>query len=194
MDRIDSVEVQEISIPGLYYIPDIKENTDNILSELDKREWIPVTTSKKSRLVQQYGYKYNYNNGNISEKTEEIPDFIKPLQNVLSYICKELNLIDEQTDFNQCLINNYEIGQGISAHIDDKKFGPVIGCFTFHSGATMRFKHNNESYDWYVEPNSLYIMSSDARYKWTHEMTTKKYDTNNKIKRDRRISITFRHV
>ncbi len=191
---MDAVDVLEMNIPGLYYIPDIKENTVNILKELDKKDWIHITNSKNGRRVQQYGYKYNYNTGNIKEKTEDIPEFIKPLQNLLSHICKELELIDEKSDFNQCLINNYEIGQGISAHIDDKKFGPVIGCFTLLSGATMRFKHNNQSHDIYVEPNSLYIMTGDSRYKWTHEMTTNKYDTQNKIKRDRRVSITFRHV
>jgi len=48
----------------------------------------------------------------------------------------------------------------------------------------------------YVKPNSLYIMSGDARYVWTHELSPKKYDMSdgNKINRVRRISVTFRNV
>jgi len=60
----------------------------------------------------------------------------------------------------------------------------------------MVFKNGEEKKEIYVKPNSLYIMSDDARYVWTHEMPSRKSDLvdNNKIKRDRRVSLTFRNV
>jgi hypothetical protein len=62
----------------------------------------------------------------------------------------------------------------------------------------MKFTHREKKveYEKYVEPNSLYIMSGDARHIWTHEMPSIKYCIVNKIKipRNRRVSITFRNV
>jgi len=87
-------------------------------------------------------------------------------------------------------------GQGISKHIDVKSYGNIIGCFTLGSGATMIFRKGNVTKEIYVESNSLYIMSGECRYNWTHEMIGKKSDIVNgiKISRDRRISVTFRNT
>ena len=105
-------------------------------------------------------------------------------------------MIHNKYNFNQCLINNYEPGQGISKHIDLITFGGVIGCFTFGSGSVMTFRRNNEVFNIYVRPNSLYIMSGESRYIWTHEMPSRKSDVveGKKLLRNRRVSVTFRHV
>lgn len=70
------------------------------------------------------------------------------------------------------------------------------GSDTVGSGAIMRFRLGSEKKELYVEPNTIYIMSGDARYKWTHEMPSNFNDVidGEKIKRGRRISITFRNV
>ena len=185
------------SIPGLYYFEDIVADSQSLIEELDKQMWTPLSTSKNSRLVQHYGYLYDYKNYSIRTKG---PDFTPPiiaLSQLLSNICIENNIISANT-FNQCIVNNYNPGQGISKHIDLKTFGPIIGCFTLGGGATMRFTKDGNCKDIYVKPNSLYIMSGDARYLWTHEMLARKTDVvppaSKKIKRERRISITFRNV
>jgi len=108
-----------------------------------------------SQVVQHYGYKYNYETHNIDEKCNEIPDFLNKYKEYLTNICLELNLIDTNYIFNQCIINNYYPKQGISTHIDNKNYGDVIGCFTIGSGTTIIFKNNNEKYNIYVNPNSL---------------------------------------
>lgn len=92
----------------------------------------------------------------------------------------------DDLEMNQCIMNNYYKTQAISKHIDSRQFGSVIGCFTLGSPGTMRFTCEDKSVDVIVEPNSLYIMSGDARYKWQHEMLRNKHD--------RHISITFRNV
>lgn len=147
-------------------------------------------------MVQHYGYKYDYKTYNINVKFEPMPEFLNLLKLLLTDICIQLNIINNDFEFNQCIVNNYLPGQGISKHIDVKKYCDVIGCFTLGSGATMTFKNKNEEEYLYVRPYSLYIMSGYARYIWSHEMDEKKYDIvdNTKIKRERRISVTFRNV
>lgn len=179
-------------VPGLYYINDIKEDTSSLIENIDELEWKPITSSKNSRKVQHYGFKYNYSNRDIREKADDLPDFLLPLQNKLTKICQKLKLVNSDYQFNQCIINNYESGQGISSHIDLLGYGDTIGCFTIGSGAIMKFTKDNIKEELYVEKDSLYIMSKDARYKWKHSMPSRKKDNDNL--RGRRISITFRNV
>lgn len=194
--NMDIIEVEELNVPGLYYVEDIKEDTKYIISELDKREWSALSNSKNSRVVQHYGYKYNYSTYNITEKTQDIPEFLNVLKNILIDVCSELELIDDTYNFNQCIVNNYNEGQGISPHIDVKSFGPVIGCFTLGSGCSMVFTNKDNKEEIYVNDGSLYIMSDDSRYKWKHSMQSRIFDIVNKkkVKRGRRISVTFRCV
>lgn len=193
---VDYIEAEELNVKGLYYIDNIKEDTSNVIDELDKLQWHSLTTNKNSRLVQHYGYKSNYTTYNIYEKCDKIPKFLYLFKSLLTDICLQLELIDKQYEFNQCIVNNYLPGQGISKHIDFKDYGNIIGCFTIGSGATMIFKKGEKINEIYVKPNSLYIMSEDARYLWTHEMNPRKYDIINdtKLERKRRVSITFRNV
>jgi len=184
--------IKKINIDGLYYIDDIKIDTSNMVSELDKLEWTKLSSNINSRKVQHYGFKYNYSTSNIKEKTDELPYFLEPLKNMLTKFCRKLKLIDDKYEFNQCIINNYESGQGISSHIDTLSYGHTIGCFTIGSGAIMKFTKDKLDEELFVEKDSLYIMSGDARYKWKHSMPARKKD-NDKL-RDRRISITFRNV
>ncbi len=208
----ETIEVEELSVPGLYYIDDIKEDTSTVIEELDKLQWVPLTktdksvcsllagqqltNTKNSRVVQHYGYKYNYTTYNIREKCEELPTSLHVFRDLLTNICRDLKIVDEKYVFNQCIINNYHAGQGISPHIDVKGYGPVIGCYTIGSGTTMVFEKGDEKVEVYVKPNSLYIMSGDARYTWKHSMPSRKSDDvdEEKMERGRRISLTFRCV
>jgi len=183
-------------IQGLFYIDNIIEDTSLVITELDKLVWCPLTNSKNSRLVQHYGYKYNYTTYQINEKCSDLPHFLSKFTDILTKVCYNLGIIDINYKFNQCIVNNYYAGQGISPHIDVKSYGSVIGCFTIGSGTIIKFNKDKDDIDIYVKPNSLYIMSGDSRYKWCHSIPIKKNDivNNSKIQRDRRISLTFRNV
>lgn len=183
--ELNVIEVEELKIPGLFYVSDIKTDTSTIISELDKLEWTPLTNSANSRVVQHYGYKYDYVSRKIDQKCEPLPIFLKGLKVLLTDICRELGLIDRDYKFNQCIVNNYYEGQRISPHIDVKSYGGVIGCFTFGAGAVILFSNDSTDVDVRVEPNSLYIISGDSRYKWKHSMP---------VKKGRTVSITFRNV
>lgn len=185
-------------VPGLYYIENIVENSEELIQKLDEVKWNPLSSNKNSRVVQHYGYKYNYTTHNINEKTTDIPDYLVELKNSLTKISKRLKIINADYEFNQCIVNNYNPGQGISRHVDIHAYGKTIGCFTLGSGCIMKFTNfaTKEVHEIYTKQNSLYIMTSDARYHWTHEMPSTKTDIveNKVITRDRRISITFRNV
>ena len=184
-----------MSMPGgLLYFKDVIDDkyTSSLLSFIENNgKWKSLSESKNSRKVQHYGYIYDYKSGKTNSKTEPIPQILRPLIDSLKERCG-----DEKYDFNQVIINNYEPGQGISAHIDSTEYGEIIGCYTLGSGATMRFTNDEKKYDLYVSPNSLYIMTMESRYNWKHEMINRKSDVvdGDKILRGKRVSITFRYV
>lgn len=165
----------------MYYIKDIIDDSNTLITKLDEEgTWKPLTTSINSRKVQHYGFLYDY------KTCPELPSFLYELRDTLTELCIQLGLIDNSYVFNQCIVNNYTVGQSISSHIDVKKYGKVIGCYTVGSEAIMKFMKEDKKEVLNTLPNSLYIMSGDIRYNWTHEML--------KLKSDRRISITFRNV
>ena len=184
---------------GLFYFDNVitLEQAKDIVRKIDKDIWTCITPSLNSRKVQQYGYNYNYTKSNVDmEIAQPMPEHIVGLRDILTNKCKELNIINDDYVFDQCIINNYEIGQGISSHIDSLAFGDVIGCFTFENGAIMKFTKNNEIFNQYVKPKSLYIMSGDSRYVYHHAMPQTLKDTFEGMTRHRgrRISVTFRCV
>lgn len=183
-------------VRGLFYLPDVGINGQEIIAELDKQPWKPITKSTTSRKVQHYGFSYDYASGKVGTVCEDIPPCLMGLRQMLVDFCTGAGLADAHYDPNQCIVNDYQPGQGISKHIDAAGYGPVIGCFTLGSGGVMTFRHQGDVEDLYVQADSLYVMTGDARYQWTHEMPSRKSDKVNgeRIKRGRRVSVTFRSV
>lgn len=148
----------------------------------------------KSRRVIHYGYEYDFKKGYIHKKTTDMPPIILELRNMIS-LCG-IN----DTHFNQCIINEYTAGQGISSHIDNPKYGDTICCFSIGSTAMLNMKREladgNEEHEIFIKPRSLYIMTKDARYKYKHGIPGRKYDTHKTktYERTTRYSITFRIV
>ena len=186
---------EKISAPnGLYYFPNFitQSESEKILSELSaNKKWVGVTSCKNSRRVIHYGYLYSYAGGPLNP-TDPIPSFYDDIISNTVDTCP----IDNIPKFDQLIINEYMCGQGITPHIDDtKKFGPIIACVTLGSGIEIEFtRSQHETFKIYVEPNSLYIMSGDARYLWKHGIIQRKTDRvdGKRHCRGTRISLTFR--
>lgn len=176
---------------GLYYINDYITNEEEtqLIDYIDSQQW----DNQLKRRVQHYGYRYNYKNRSIGTNDH------------LGTIPKELNSVNHKLCnqgytpylFDQLIVNEYVKNQGISKHVD------CIPCFNDHivsltlgCGCMMVFKKRGAQYEVFLEPRSLVILSGSARYKWTHEIPPRHYDVvgNEKIKRDRRISLTYRKV
>jgi len=189
-------------ISGLHYFPDIIDG-DDIYDNIDESHFYSVGKSQNSREVIQYGLPFVYQGQKKSDipVRKDFPTYIKNLRNLAIQKCEDLDLISKSPHpklFNQCIINKYEPGQKIGAHIDAPSYGQVIACFSILSGISIVFKYEDEDEDvvkdLYIEANSLYIMSGESRWDWTHEIRGVKNDKVNgiKIPRETRISITFR--
>ena len=214
-----TVSTGTFPVSGLYYVPNFitPSESETILSELaTNKNWVGVTSNKNSRRVIHYGYLYSYKGGPL-KSTDPIPSLYDSIRSHIVDICssgspscvfenastafenpfigtkKEENIIPT---FDQLIINEYLCGQGISPHVDHThKFGPVIACATLGSGVEIEFtRPEHESFKIYAEPNSIYIMSGDARYLWKHAIIQRKTDCVDGKKRNRgtRISLTFR--
>lgn len=179
---------------GLLYSPSflLKEDYDEIVSFIKNipiEEWVGVTNSQNSRKVKHYGVIYDYDTKQAINPGDDYPETLTKLCNkIKQYIPSKYKL-------NQCIINEYLPGQGITPHIDiTKSFDDYICCFTVGSGIQMDFNRNESAFHLYVEENSLYIMSGPSRYEWKHGIAPRKNDTVNgkKVKRGTRWSITFR--
>lgn len=155
------------------------EEEEELIKAIDDHKW----SDNLSRQTQHYGYKYNYRSKSLSETTP-FPPFLEELLKKI----KNLNstYIPNDSSFNQCIINNYEIGQRISAHIDSTiLFDNTIIALSLLSEARMIFKKFNKLKYVVLKPRSLLIMSDGFRYNWSHELEPVK---------DRRVSITLRSL
>jgi len=141
---------------GLHYIPDIipADICQNVLQELNDNQWFPVIPNTNSRMVQHYGYYYDYRTKVINNPAPPFLNSLVDLKNILVLVCQHLNIAQAE-NFDQCIVNKYLPGQGISAHTDFYKYGGVIGCYTLGSGADMVFKKNQETYTVHTEPYIL---------------------------------------
>ena len=177
------------NIPGLFLYQNIfPESVNNeIIEWLDKQEW----SNTLSRRTQQYGYTYDYKSRNINPT--------KPLTSYILKIAKWLKEIGLMRNPNQCIVNEYKKNQGISPHIDNTNFGPVIISISLNDDTNFIMSKDNKTHTIYVPKLSMLVLCGDARYKWKHSIPNrKKVSTNNRnITKDdnyRRISLTYRTV
>jgi alkylated DNA repair dioxygenase AlkB len=147
----------------------------DLITYIDGQEW----SNTLSRRVQHYGYEYGYKPPYSMTQTKPIPS--------------NLMLFDDT--FNQVIVNEYMPEQGISAHTDNiKLFGNKIISVSLLSPVIMNFAYKNECFPVCLQPRSAVVLEDDARWKYTHEIPSRKSDMINgeRIKRGRRVSITFR--
>jgi alkylated DNA repair dioxygenase AlkB len=181
------------SLAGLQYIENFiaAEEEKSLVHIIDKNEWL----EDLKRRVQHYGYKYDYKSRKINYSM-----YLGELPNWMSFITERLlykKIIKSPP--NQAIINEYIPGQGITPHIDCQScFKDTIISLSLNSSCVMNFEStiNGEKRSYLLAPRSLIILKDEARYKWKHGIANRKSDhwNNQKLLRDRRISITFRNV
>jgi alkylated DNA repair dioxygenase AlkB len=163
----------------------------DLLTTVDEALWL----TDLSRRVQHYGYKYDYKRRRID------PDlYVGPLPPWAARLATRLHAEGHTPTLpDQCIVNEYEPGQGISAHVDcEPCFGDVICSVSLGSGCMMVFQHGatGEKREAYLKPGSLVVMRDESRYLWTHAIPARKTDRLNgqRVARGRRVSLTFRTV
>jgi len=184
----DNQETIVPQIDGLSFIEDFitKEQEAELIKVIDSNAW----NLDLKRRVQQYGYKYNYQNQAITKNDYlgELPLFLKDLADRLV----ELKIFEVIP--NQAIINEYLPGQGISAHIDSSLFGSVICSMSLGSECVLDFTCDKKKDSILLKQRSLLVLKDNARFLWKHSIPSRKTDLigGRKVNRTRRISITFR--
>jgi len=179
------------AIDGLSCVPNFvtAEEQIRLIEKIDQSQWL----NDLKRRVQHYGYRYDYKARGVSRDA-----YIGPLPNWVVPIAQRLLV---QGYFSavpdQVIVNEYEPGQGISAHVDCVPcFGKIIASLSLGSAATMQFQNlqAGQKAELYLEAGSLVVLSGPARYEWTHAILARKSDfvAGFKIERGRRLSLTFR--
>ena len=96
------------------------------------------------------------------------------------------------------LVNEYQPGQGITAHVDSPRFSGTVVSLSLGSSCVMEFtqRGSTEKHVLLLEPRSALVLSEAARTEWQHAIPKRKNDlwTGDKIPRSRRLSLTFRRV
>lgn len=201
------------TVPGLVYVPGwVDPDACRRLIELiDAAEW----SSPLSRRVQHYGHRYDYGRRGVDRVTdtpggadgpgaggEAERSGVPPLPVWATELAARL-LTEERMDraADQVIVNEYEPGQGISAHVDSvPSFGPVVAALSLGSPCVMEFTRLKDRVKAAVRlaPGSLCVMAGDARYAWSHSIAARKSDPDpsglGRRARGRRISVTFRTV
>ncbi len=175
-------------INGLIYLENYisQQHHDWLVERIDAQVW---DTSMKRR-VQHYGYRYDYKARQVTDEMYlgELPDWLARIAHQLS----EDGLIEVVPD--QVIINEYEPGQGISAHIDCQPcFGHRIFSISLGSSAVMEFTQaGQQKVAVPLALRSMVMLYGEARYNWKHAIPARKQD--NGVGRGRRLSLTFRKV
>lgn len=190
-----SSETREV-IKGLTYIPNFltQEEIKELYTYLEKEKWSGISHRVDSREVVQYGYIYAYDRSGMT-KTDPVPErYLKLLKKIeKSNTCSISQVIENKSvdNIDQLIINKYKANQGISPHVDHVKyFSDTVICISVGREVEVIFTgvEAKDSHKLKVESGSLYIMTGDARYKYTHSI-----EANDK-EGELRYSLTFRHV
>ncbi|WP_422364126.1 alpha-ketoglutarate-dependent dioxygenase AlkB [Pyruvatibacter mobilis] len=147
------------------------------------------------RCVQHYGYRYDYRACAVTEDAflGELPGWLQELAATIWSTAR----FEEVPD--QVIINEYEPGQGISAHVDCVPcFSETIASLSLLSACTMNFEERSsgERLNTVLAPRSLLVLKGPSRYLWTHSIPARKSGMidGQRVARSRRLSLTFRKV
>ncbi|GKC34973.1 alkylated DNA repair protein AlkB homolog 8 [Tanacetum coccineum] len=153
--------------------------------------WANELSTSVRELVQYSDYDPESLDANTSEMDEQECIFPSEL------LCRE-------PLFNQLIVNSYQPGEGICAHVDLMRFEDGIALVSLESSCVMHFsrvatneKQAEAKIPVYLTPGSLLLISGEARYQWKHEINRKpgfqKWDGLD-IDQKRRTSITLRKL
>lgn len=189
--------------PEIYGLSIVK----NVFTEEEENEYIKKINSDEHGKIchqihtaKEFGWKFLP----VKEKTKD--DYIEKFPEWLSEIWEKIskrvrvpisrNSL-EKSDPDHVLINTYKIGDGCVAHVDDLNFwtGWVIGV-SLGSNCIMELSKSGDIKEIFLPRRSVYVLTDDAKTKWSHGIPFRNDDTifGDIIKRDIRYSITFRDI
>lgn len=182
-----------MAVPGLKYVAQYVSGPDEValLTAVDAAAW----RDDLKRRVQHYGYRYDY-----TARTVDPSMYLGPLPMWALALAARLVTDGHMAAApDQLIVNEYEPGQGINAHVDCVPcFGPSVCSVTLGSQCVMELiaVEGGEVEALLLQRGSLLVLAEDARYKWRHGIRGRKTDTfdDQVLTRGRRVSLTFRTV
>jgi alkylated DNA repair dioxygenase AlkB len=183
------VDVDAMPVPGLRYVAGYLDGDaqTRLLAEVDSQPW----QHAGGRGVQIYGYSYHHLKGGIY-RLGDLPAWAL---DVAARIQRD-GLMPHLAD--QMIVNAYEPGAGISAHVDLSAFDDAIAAISLGSTCVMQFaeKASGREEALLLEPGSALVLSGEARSQWTHAIPARTSDLwqNRELVRGRRVSLTFRRM
>ena len=167
---------------------DIEEQADNKVQE-----------ELKHRRVVHYGYKFRYGSNDVDL---EDPLAEEGMPEHVTRVVDKLVGWDQKPD--QCTVNRYDPGHGISQHVDNPDaFSSTISSLSLGSPVIFEMRHPAGSmHSFLLKPRSLLTMKGESRYEWTHGIKARKVDlvvdpeskSEALVHRGVRWSLTFRKV
>lgn len=182
-----------MAIPGLRYVEGFVAGLDEatLLAAVDASPWL----DDLKRRVQHHGYRYDYKARKVDPTMHlgPLPDWAQPLA---ARLVADGHM---PTVPDQLIVNEYEPGQGITAHVDCVPcFGPVVCSLTLGSSCVMELSavEGDGAESLLLDRGSLVVLAGEARYQWRHAIPGRKTDKigGQARARGRRVSLTFRTV
>src|SRR5262245_56563282 len=162
-----------MAVPGLTYLAGYILQSDEtaLLAAVNAEPWL----SDLQRRVQHYGYRYDYKARKVdpSMYLGPLPEWAHALAAGL-VSDKHMPIVPDQL-----IVNEYEPGQGITAHVDCLPcFGPVVCSITLGSQCVMELSSVQEdrAETLLLERRSLVVLAGDSRHTWRHAIPGRKTD------------------
>jgi len=177
-------------IPGMSYISDFLNTGEEagLIGKIDAQPWL----TDLRRRVQHYGYKYDYKARRLDATMR-----IGPLPVFAGFVVERLAERGILCKPDQLIVNEYQPGQGIAAHVDCVPcFKEDICSISLGSACVMEFSSGTHKQSLLLEPRSILVLRGPARHEWKHGIPARKSDlvADKRMERGRRISLTFRQV
>ncbi|MEV6212073.1 alpha-ketoglutarate-dependent dioxygenase AlkB [Kitasatospora sp. NPDC051914] len=184
-------EPPQTAVPGLLRLADWLDGDAcaALLARIDAGPW----SAELRRRVQHYGHRYDYGRRTVAAAGDAppLPGWALDLAGRLA----AEGLMPGPAE--QVIVNEYQPGQGISAHVDCVPcFGPVVASLSLGSACVMDFTEpeTGRKVPVPLAPGSLTVLTGPARHVWRHAIAARRSDPgpDGRVPRGRRVSVTFR--
>ncbi|XP_050203733.1 uncharacterized protein P8A3.02c [Mercurialis annua] len=195
-------------INGLWLCRDFlsSEQQFTLLSQIQNEGWFTESTNNQAMRF-----------GDLPSWAIQLSNSIREIIQIGDHISGEgkntcllpSNLFRREPPFDQLIVNLYQPGEGICAHVDLMRFEDGITIVSLESSCVMHFskvenatigEEDHQLVDRipvYLTPGSLVLLSGDARYQWKHEINRKpgfQIWEGQELNQKRRTSITLRKL
>uniref|UniRef100_A0A7N0UIR7 Fe2OG dioxygenase domain-containing protein n=1 Tax=Kalanchoe fedtschenkoi TaxID=63787 RepID=A0A7N0UIR7_KALFE len=194
-------------LPGLWLCKDFisVQEQASLLLDIDKEGWFSESSSNQAMRF-----------GDLPQWALELSIYIRDglfnehdsSNGHNEALSLPLKLWQREPLFDQLIVNMYQPGEGICAHVDLMRFEDGIAIVSLESSCIMHFSPvegkasenmclSETKIPVHLTPGSLVLLSGEARYHWKHEINREpgfQIWNGREISQKRRISITLRKL